>query len=660
MKGNRPPYSPPAARPDRQDLAGRKILLGITGGIAAYKAVELARLFVKNGARVQVVMTREAEKFVAPLTFEAITARSVYIEMFPAHGTESPWHTEIATWCDLAMIVPATANCMAKLAAGLCDDLLTTLMLTIERPRVICPAMNPRMWANPATQDNLATLKRRGYRVIMPEEGPMARPGEEDGIGRLAEPESIYRDIKHVLSAPQDLRGVRVLVTAGRTEESWDPVRVLTNRASGRMGFALAEEARERGADVMLIHGPTDVIPPTGVRIRTITTAAEMTLAVRQEFPHSNILLMSAAVADYTFESTAQHKIKKGLPASELKLIATEDILKSLAGMKGNRVIVGFALETENVLENALRKLREKHLDIVVANNPLEQGSGFAGETNQVLIIHRSGRVSELPLQSKREVSREILNAVISLYRHPEPEPELEPEIDTDLTAFDDEPDLIDSEDVEFDTADDPSVTLAPPQQQREDLDRHETRSSRRRKKKRRGDGPRPTPGQGQTGPTAQQAPPSAPKPAPVEATSAPKAEPAAGVANGSKTMAPKPLADSAPPTEKKGKTRRGGRRQRERQARIAARQISVPGQSELPMDPAPGARLPQSPPPVAAPAPVAQPALASEPAEQAKPKRARKPKVETAEKPAAKAKKAPAKKVAAKRPAKKKSEVEA
>jgi phosphopantothenoylcysteine decarboxylase / phosphopantothenate---cysteine ligase len=442
MKNNRPPAS--GEKNDRE-LEGRKILVGISGGIAAYKTVELVRALLKAGARVQVVMTKAATKFITPLTFETITGRNVFVEMFPPHGDISPWHTEMASWPDLAVIAPATANHMARLAAGIADDLLTTIMLTLERPRLLCPSMNHRMWANPATQDNLATLKRRGYRFVMPEEGQMARPGEDEGMGRLADPAVIYREIRHILSAPQDLRGVRILVTAGRTEESWDPVRMLTNRASGRMGFALAEEARERGADVMLVHGPTDVIPPPGVQVRRVVTAAEMATAVKQEFAAARIVLMAAALADYTFPRTIEHKIKKGDPNPEVNLVPTEDILRSLSGKKGDRVIVGFALETENLLENSLRKLREKHLDIVVANNPLAPGAGFAGETNQVLIIHRSGRVNELPLQSKREVAREILNAVIQIYRHPEPEPEPEPE----MTEIESAEALLD-EDIDF------------------------------------------------------------------------------------------------------------------------------------------------------------------------------------------------------------------
>lgn len=425
-------YSSPQNSNDK-GLKGRTILLGVTGGIAAYKAVELTRLLLKGGARVQVVMTEAGARFVAPLTFEAITGRRVYVKMFPDNGEPLPWHTELATHCDLAVIAPASADHMAKLACGIADDLLTTTLLACEKPRVLCPAMNPRMWANPATQENLVTLKRRGYRIIPPEKGSMARPGEDDGEGRLAEPDTIYQTIEHILSAPQDLKSVRVLVTAGRTEESWDPVRVLTNRASGRMGFALAEEARERGADVVLIHGPTDVVPPTGVRRTAITTASQMTDSVMRELPYCQIVLMSAAVSDYTFEHTAEHKIKKGDPDPKIKLTPTTDILKEISKTKGNRIVVGFALETENVLENALKKLRDKHLDIVVANNPLSSGSGFQHETNQVFIIHRGGRVIDLPLQSKREVAREILNAVIDLYRNPEPEPEPEPEIDLDI-----------------------------------------------------------------------------------------------------------------------------------------------------------------------------------------------------------------------------------
>jgi phosphopantothenoylcysteine decarboxylase/phosphopantothenate--cysteine ligase len=538
-------------------LEGRKILVGVCGGIAAYKSVELVRLLIKAGARVQVVMTEAGTKFVTPLTFETITARHVFVEMFPAHGEVSPWHTELATWADLAVIAPATANHMARLAAGIADDLLSTIMLTLERPRLLCPSMNHRMWANAATQENLAALRQRGYRLVMPDEGQMARPGEEEGWGRLAEPAVIYREIRHILSAPQDLRGVRVLVTAGRTEESWDPVRVLTNRASGRMGFALAEEARERGADVVLIHGPTDVIPPPGVRIRRVTTAAEMAGAVKQEFPTARIVLMAAAVADYTFPRTVEHKIKKGDPHPEVQLVPTEDILRSLSGQKGDRVVVGFALETENLLENSLRKLREKHLDIVVANNPLAPGAGFAGETNQVLIIHRSGRVSELPLQSKRESAREILNAVIEIYRHPEPEPEIEPEVVGDMEGAGS---LIEH-DSELDTAVHQETHAEP--------ENDSKRKSRRRGKHGRSGKPAPP----SVAPPAADAPPSPPPEMKTESLG--------------ETM-PQPPSSSPATGHKRSRGRRGGRRAARARARKAAVQSGDNPSGNLPVSDSP------------------------------------------------------------------------
>ncbi|MBU1983276.1 bifunctional phosphopantothenoylcysteine decarboxylase/phosphopantothenate--cysteine ligase CoaBC, partial [bacterium] len=531
---NNPPR-PPDGKP-AQELNGRKILLGVCGGIAAYKAVELCRLFVKAGARVQVVMTRAGTKFIAPLTFEAITGRHVFVEMFPEPGEFSPWHTELASWPDLAVIAPATANHMARLAAGLADDLLSTIMLTLDRPRVLCPAMNYRMWQNPATQNNLSILRTRGYRFIMPDEGQMARPGEGEGIGRLAEPEAIYSDIRHLLSTPQDLRGVRVLVTAGRTEESWDPVRVLTNRATGRMGFALAEEARERGADVVLVHGPTDVIPPAGVRIRRVTTAAEMAQAVKQEFAPSRIVLMAAAVADYTFAKTVEHKLKKGQPDAEVHLIATEDILRNLSEKKGDRVVVGFALETENLLENALRKLRDKHLDIVVANNPLTAGSGFAGETNQVLLIHRNGQVTELPLQSKREVARVILDAVIRIYRHPEPEIEPEPE------PLEEVPEEIEESEVETESAP-PPVVSTPSVSGNGRTGRSPRRRGRGRKK--------------EPSKAAQ------PEPDSTEVAEEPVAQPIVVEA-------------AAEPPKKAAKTRRGGRRAAKARAKKAGSQAEL------------------------------------------------------------------------------------
>lgn len=403
------------------DLSGHRLLLGITGGIAAYKSAYLCRLFIKAGAEVQTVMTSAATKFVTPLTFETLTARPVYTELFPERREPPPWHTELATWAELALVSPATANHIAKLAAGLADDLLTTTMLTFEQARVLVPAMNYRMWANSATQTNLKTLRERGYYILEPTAGQMARPGEEAGIGRMQEPDEIFREVARLLTVPRDLRGVRVLVTAGRTEETWDPVRVLTNRSTGRMGFALAEEARERGAAVVVVHGPTEVVPPTGVRLHAVVSAAQMAQVVKEEAKDADIVLMAAAVSDYSFAQTSPKKIRKSEPLLSVTLNRTEDILAHLPRGNSKQIVVGFALETENLLDNALKKLRAKNLDLVVANNPLQEGSGFGAVTNEVILINRNGDVEGLPLLSKREVARVILDRVAHLWRERAP-----------------------------------------------------------------------------------------------------------------------------------------------------------------------------------------------------------------------------------------------
>lgn len=399
------------------DLIGHRVLLGITGGIAAYKSAYLCRLLIKAGAEVQVIMTSAAAKFVTPLTFETLTARPVYTEMFPDGREVSPWHTELATWAELALVAPATANHIAKLAAGIADDLLTTTMLTFDSLRVLAPAMNHRMWANTATQENLRTLRGRGYYILEPATGEMARPGEESGVGRMQEPDEIFREVARLITTPHDLHGVRVLVTAGRTEEAWDPVRILTNRSTGRMGFALAEEARERGAAVVLVHGPTELVPPVGVRLRSVTSAGQMAKVVDEEARSADIVLMAAAVSDYTFAETSPAKIKKSQPSVSVTLNQTQDILARLPRSNPKQIVVGFALETENLLENALKKLHAKKLDLVIANNPLKAGSGFGSPTNEVLLIGRDGEVEGLPLSSKREVARAILHRVTHLWR---------------------------------------------------------------------------------------------------------------------------------------------------------------------------------------------------------------------------------------------------
>ncbi len=416
------------------DLSGHRVLLGITGGIAAYKSAYLCRLFVKAGAEVQVVMTSAATKFVSPLTFETLTAKRVFTELFPDGREFSPWHTEIATWAELALVAPATANHIAKLATGLADDLLTTTMLTFERTRVLAPAMNHRMWANIATQENLRKVRAHGYYILEPRAGEMARPGEEEGMGRMQEPDEIFSEVAQLLTTPRDLRGLRVLVTAGRTEEAWDPVRILTNRSTGRMGFALAEEARERGAEVILVHGPTELVPPTGVQLHAVVNAAQMAQAVREEARIADVVLMAAAVSDYRFAEVSSSKIKKDQPLPPISLRQTEDILANLPHTKPKQIFVGFALETENLLENALKKLQNKRLDFVIANDPMREGSGFGAQTNEVLLISRDGQVESLPLLSKREVARAILQRVARLWHEEIPKERLESEPPKTLT----------------------------------------------------------------------------------------------------------------------------------------------------------------------------------------------------------------------------------
>jgi phosphopantothenoylcysteine decarboxylase/phosphopantothenate--cysteine ligase len=352
----------------------------------------------------------------------------VYSEMFPENRASSPWHTELATWAQLALVAPATANHIAKLAVGLADDLLTTTMLTFERTRVLAPAMNHRMWANIATQENLRKLRSHGYYILEPVAGEMARPGEEAGIGRMQEPEEIFAEVARLLTTPRDLRGLKVLVTAGRTEEAWDPVRILTNRSTGRMGFALAEEARERGAEVILVHGPTELVPPTGVRLHRVVSAAQMAQAVRDEARNADIVLMAAAVSDYRFAETSPSKIKKDERSPVVPLRQTEDILANLPHTKPKQIFVGFALETENLLDNALKKLQNKRLDLVVANDPMREGSGFGSQTNEVMLISRDEQVESLPLLSKREVARAILQRVARLWHEGIPKERLETE----------------------------------------------------------------------------------------------------------------------------------------------------------------------------------------------------------------------------------------
>lgn len=388
-------------------LEGKKILLGVTGGIAAYKSAYLLRLLIKDGAQVKVVMTESACEFVGPLTFEALSGNPVHIRMFGGvgeRGTVSPIeHIDLARWPDLAVVAPATANTIAKFAGAAADDLLSTIVCAFDGPVVLAPAMNDVMWRNPSTRSNLEKLAARGFRVVPPETGELACGYESEG--RMAEPERIVEALDTVVNS--SFAGLSVLVSAGGTEEDLDTARVVSNRSSGRMGFALAEAARNRGARVTVVLGRVAVPPPVGAKLVRVRTSAEMMRALHEEFPRHDLLIMAAAVSDYRPVSRLERKNKGDKWTVELE--RTEDILESLGRIKGKRFVIGFAVDTENVEENAARKRDEKHCDLMVVNNPLEPGAGFEHDTNAVTIYNREGKLLQTGLRSKHEIADMIL-----------------------------------------------------------------------------------------------------------------------------------------------------------------------------------------------------------------------------------------------------------
>jgi phosphopantothenoylcysteine decarboxylase / phosphopantothenate---cysteine ligase len=392
-------------------FTGKRILLGVSGGIAAYKAAELARRLMERGARVKVVMTGAAQEFVGPLTFAALTGEKVSTAMF---GPESQplEHISLGQEVDAIVAAPATANFIGKLAAGIGDDLLTTIMLAATRPVLLCPAMNAEMWAKAVVQENLVKLQARGFLVMEPAAGPLACGTV--GRGRLPEPDLIVEALARLLS-PQDLAGRKVLVTAGPTHEDFDPVRFLTNRSSGKQGYALARVAWRRGAQVTLISGPTGLAVPYGVNLVPVRTARDMQAAVIQRFPAVEVLLMAAAVSDYRPTQAEIRKIKRGRDEMQFHLTQNPDILKQVASLKSEQLVVGFAAETHDIEAEARRKMREKHLDLVVANDVNRPDSGFQVDTNEVTLISRDGPAVPLPLLSKEEVAVKILDRVVAL-----------------------------------------------------------------------------------------------------------------------------------------------------------------------------------------------------------------------------------------------------
>lgn len=390
------------------------MVLGVSGGIACYKAVELVRLLVKEGYRVQVIMTRGAMEFVAPLTFQTLSGRPVATETFNLTQESEIGHINLADSAAVFVIAPATANVIGKIAAGIADDLLTTVLMATQAPVLIAPAMNIHMYENPVLQENLRKLRRLGYHIIEPAEGYLACGYE--GKGRLPDPEAILEQIRNLIKK-KDLVGEKLLITAGPSREPLDPVRYISNRSSGKMGYALARAGSRRGAEVLLISGPTALEPPAGVKLMPVTTAAEMRQAVLDEFTTCTAVIMAAAVADYHPVGFSQQKIKRGKGPLDLRLEPNPDILKELGEKKNGQLLVGFAAETENLTANAQKKLRAKNLDMIVANDVTKEGSGFDGDTNIVTIIDRGGAIRSLPLMSKDEVADRIFDYLLTL-RH--------------------------------------------------------------------------------------------------------------------------------------------------------------------------------------------------------------------------------------------------
>lgn len=394
-------------------IDGKRVVVGLSGGIACYKIPELVRLLRTSGARVRVVMTRAACEFITPLTLQTLAGEPVATDLFDLTQESEIGHIRLADDADAIVVAPATANLIGKAAAGLGDDLLTTVLLATRAPVLLAPAMNVHMWENALVQENLARLQRHGWRVIAPGVGALACGYE--GAGRLAEPPVIAAEVARALT-PQDLQGQRVLVTAGPNREPIDPVRFISNRSSGRMGYALASAAWRRGAEVVLVSGPTALPDPHGVHCVRVQTAAEMHAAVRREFPSSTVLLMAAAVADYRPATARRQKLKKGDGPLHLELARTVDILGALRGRAGRRLVVGFAAETEAVETSAARKLQRKGLDLIVANDVTAAGAGFEVDTNAVTLIDRGGRTA-VPLASKDVIADRILDRVLELLR---------------------------------------------------------------------------------------------------------------------------------------------------------------------------------------------------------------------------------------------------
>ena len=396
-----------------ENLTGKCVVLGITGGIAAYKMANVASALRKTGAEVRVIMTKNATNFITPITFETLTGQKCMVDTFDRNFKFEVTHIETAKAADLILIAPATANVIAKMAHGIADDMLTTVVLAARCPKLVSPAMNTGMLENPITQDNLKTLEKYGFGIIPSESGVLAC--KDKGSGRLPKEEVLLDYIYRELARPKDMQGLRVTVTAGPTQESLDPVRYLTNHSTGRMGYAIAREAMLRGAEVTLISGPVSLAPPPFVKVVPVVTAQDMFEAVAARLNDTDILIKAAAVADYRPAHVAEDKIKKtgAGDLNQLALERTQDILGWVAQHRHEGLYVcGFSMETQNMLENSAAKLEKKKLDMVVANNLKVAGAGFGVDTNVVTMITKNG-AQELPLMSKNEVAGQLLSAIL-------------------------------------------------------------------------------------------------------------------------------------------------------------------------------------------------------------------------------------------------------
>jgi phosphopantothenoylcysteine decarboxylase/phosphopantothenate--cysteine ligase len=392
------------------------IVLGVSGSIAAYKGVEIASRLKKQGAQVRVIMTDAATRFVTPLTFRTITGFPVVCDLFAEPVEWNVGHVSLAQQADLFLIAPATANVISKIACGVADDMLTSTILATHAPVLIAPAMNTGMYENPIFQANMDKLKSLGFRFVEPGSGLLACG--DMGKGRLAEPQDIVDDVVRILARKKDLQGIKVMVTAGGTREPIDPVRYITNRSSGKMGYALAQRARERGAEVILVSAPTNLAPPPGVHVVPVTTAMNMLEAVERHLEESQVVIKAAAVADYRPARVSQQKIKKAHGNFTLELERNPDILASIGlKKKAHQIFVGFAAETQDLISNAGMKMEKKNVDLMVANDVTLEGAGFEGDTNIVTIIQKDGTIEELPKMSKLDVAEEILDRIVKLLR---------------------------------------------------------------------------------------------------------------------------------------------------------------------------------------------------------------------------------------------------